>query len=256
MRINPIKEKLKQGATSIGAFIILDHPGVAEIVADSGFDWIILDAEHGHFTAATLRGCLDALRRTEVSPLIRVAANEATLIKLALDLGPEGLVIPMVNTAAEAKMAVAFCKYPPEGVRGVGLGRAAHYGGRFQEYIAKANDNILVVLQIEHVNVVENIEEIVTVKGIDCLYIGVWDLSASMGIPGQIEHPEVIGAVEKVLQSGIKAGIPVGMWCKNEEHAAKMSKKGMRFLAYTSDSMLLASACKNSLQAFKKYCEK
>ncbi len=252
MNTNSIKERLQRSETTVGVLMVLDHPGVAQVIADAGFDWIIFDTEHGHYSSPTLRTAMDAIGRTQVSPIVRVAGNDPILIKLALDLGPEGIVVPMVNSRQEARLAVAACKYPPTGIRGVGLGRATHYGGRFKEYIAQANDNILIVLQIEHVDAIKNIDEIVRVEGIDCLFIGVWDLSASMGIPGQVDDPQVLDAVDKVLKAGRDAGIPVGMWCKNEEHAANMAKRGMQFLAYTTDCGLLASAAENSLKEIHK----
>lgn len=248
MRKNLIKKKLKRGEASVGVWMGLDHPGVAEILADAGFDWIVFDTEHGHFTTTTLRGAMDAIRRTEVSPLVRVPVNDPVVIKQTLDLGPEGLVIPMVCSGEQARAAVAACKYPPAGIRGIGAGRATHYGAEFNNYLEEANDNILIIVQIEHADALKNLDEIVTVPGIDCLFIGPMDLSASMGITGQCEHPDMQAAISMVLSAGKKNGIPVGMWCRDETHAADMAAAGMQFIACGSDASLLARAAADSVK--------
>jgi len=248
VRKNPIKERLSKGEPTIGGWIGLDHPGVAEVMADAGFDWLVFDTEHGHFTTTTLRGAMDAVRRTDICPLVRVAANDPTIIKQILELGPEGVVIPMVCSAEQARAAVAACRYPPAGIRGIGGGRASHYGTEFERYLAQANDNILVVVQIEHVAAVRNVDEIARVKGIDCLFVGIMDLSASMGIAGQVDHPDVQAAISKVIAAGKNSGISVGMWCKDEDHAAEMIARGVRFVAYATDAALLASAARGSVR--------
>jgi len=252
MRINPIKQKISEGKPSIGVWQGLANPGISEILADAGFDWIVLDTEHGYYTLESLISCLDAMRRTEVSPIIRVLENRPSIIKQILDLGPEGIIIPMVNSVEDARSAVTACKYPPEGIRGVGAGRAARYGGKFMENLQTANGNILVVIQIEHIRAVENIDEIVKVEGVDCIFIGTMDLSASMGIVGQTTHPELIKAVEKVNAAGKRAGIATGMWCRNEEHTLEMIGKGMQFIAYSEDKGLIALAAGNSISSINK----
>jgi 2-keto-3-deoxy-L-rhamnonate aldolase RhmA len=252
MRENPIKMKLKDGRVAIGVWQGLDCPGNAEILADAGFDFIVFDTEHGHYTTTSLIACLDAVRRTDISPMIRVAANDPTLLKQILELGPEGVVIPMVCTKKEAEAAVAGCKYPPQGIRGIGAGRASHYGAEFKTYLEQANKNVLVVIQIEHVTAVQNIQEIAQVHGIDCMFIGPMDLSASMGITGQTTHPDMIAAIEKVMAAGKNEGLPTGMFCRNEEHVAEMIARGMQFFSYTEDKSLLASAAQASLRKMKE----
>lgn len=252
VRDNPVKRKLRQGLPTIGVWMGLDHPGIAEILADSGFDWIVFDLEHGHYTLNTLRSALDALRGHAVSPMVRVPANDPVTIKQILDLGPEGLVIPMVCTAEEARRAAAACKYPPEGTRGIGAGRATQYGRSFAEYIDNANDRILVVVQIEHIDAVAQTESIAAVEGIDCLFIGPNDLAASMGRRLDPAHPDVRQAVERIFRSGRAAGIPVGMWCDDERHAAEMAARGMQFLPYTSDAGLLSLAAAGSVRRVRQ----
>jgi 2-keto-3-deoxy-L-rhamnonate aldolase RhmA len=248
MRANPIKLKLKAGQPVIGTWQGLDCPGNAEILADAGFEFIVFDLEHGHYTTTSLIACLDAVRRTDISPMVRVPANDAIILKQVLEMGPEGVVIPMVCSRKEAEAAVASCKYPPAGIRGIGSGRASHYGGEFKSYLAEANDNILVVIQIEHITAVRQINDIVGVPGLDSLFIGPMDLSASMGLTGQTTHPEIIDSIAKVMAAGKKAGLPTGMFCRDEEHAAAMAARGMQFLAYGEDKSYLASAARASVR--------
>lgn len=249
MRCNPVKTKLRQGEASAGVWSVLDHPGVAELLADAGFDWIVFDLEHGHFTTGTLRGALDAIRRTDVSPIVRVPVNDAAVLKQTLELGPEGVVVPMVNTAEEARYAVSSCRYPPLGARGIGAGRASFYGNRFDEYVAEANDNLLIVLQIEHEQAVRNIDDIVGVEGIDCLFIGPADLSASLGIPLQSDHPRLLEAVGTVSAAARRAGVPLGMWCRDERQAAQAMRQGVQFVSWISDAGLLSRAARASCRS-------
>lgn len=253
---NIVKEKLQKGEPSVGIFMELDHPGVASLVAQSGFDWMIFDTEHGHYTTETLRSVLNAVGEKKVSPIIRVPGNDANTLKVALDIGPQGVIIPMVSSEEECRAAVAGCKYPPEGIRGIGPSRATGYGTNLSEYLDKANDNTLVIIQIETVEAVKNIDKIAKVKGVDVLFIGALDLSGSMGITGQTNHPDLVKAIDKVIETGKREGVPIGMWCRNEEHAAEMHSKGVQFLAYTTDSLLLASSAKNSAHKVKELLDK
>ena len=249
MKKNEIKQKLKENKPSIGVWQALPSPGIARILACSGFDWIVFDAEHGHYTLSSLISTMDGLGNSSVSPLVRVSENNPTVIKQILDIGAEGVVVPMVCTPEEARKAVAACKYPPLGIRGIGGGRAADYGENFKDYIDNANDNILIIIQIEHVKALEHLDEIVRVEGIDGLFIGPMDLSASMGIPGQTTGPRVIAAIEKVIDTCKKANVASGMYCQDEEHAVEMIRKGMQFIAYTEDKTLLSMAAKKSINS-------
>jgi len=248
VRTNPLKKKLQEGKAAVGAWIIVDHPAMGEILADAGFDYVVLDGEHGQFTIESMRSVLQAIGRTDVVPLIRVADNNPVLIKQILDLGPEGIIIPMVNTAEQAREAVRACRYPPAGIRGVGVGRAQRYGHQFKEYFSSANDNLLICVQIEHEQAVKNVDEILAVEGIDCIYIGPADMSGSMGIPLQFDHPDLIAAIEKVMEAAKRAGVPSGMWCASLEHAAEMIKKGLQFVSFCSDVSLLVAAAKDNYQ--------
>jgi 2-keto-3-deoxy-L-rhamnonate aldolase RhmA len=233
-------------APLLGAWSALGHPAVAAILARSGVDWLVLDSEHGMFSAETLRTCLDAAQTYDLPTLVRVPANDPTVIKLILDLGPDGVVIPMVNTASEAAAAVASCLYPPAGRRGFGAGRAAGYGMDYPEYQATANRSIAVIVQIEHFEAVANVDEIARVPGLTGLFIGPTDLSASMGLLGQDDHPRMVDAISRVLDAGQRAGLPVGMFCASEEQAIQRIGQGAKFVAWTNDLALLARSAATS----------
>jgi len=237
VRDNPVKQKIAQGALCLGAWMVVDHPAIATSMGSASFDYLVFDLEHGHYDYSTLLSCLNALGRSDTSPMVRIPSNDVATIKQILELGPEGLVVPMVCTAEEAERAVAASKYPPQGIRGIGGGRASGYGRDFDDYIEHANENVCIVVQIEHPRAVENIDAITQVEGVDCVFIGPADLSAGLGITMQMDHPELLDAIDRVLESGQKHGKCVGLWCRNEEHAAAMAERGFRFLAWGCDTM-------------------
>jgi 2-keto-3-deoxy-L-rhamnonate aldolase RhmA len=242
-----LKGMLKSGLTAVGCWVSIDHPAVSTLLGGVGFDWVAFDAEHGHFTTTTLLGCLDAVSAQGISTLVRVPANDATSIKQVLDLGPEGVIVPMVSTASQAHAAAAACRFPPQGVRGMGAGRAARYGLDLADYLRDANDRVVVITQIEHIDAVKNSQEIASVDGIDALFIGPADLSASMGIPLEWDHPKFTDAIDQVLDAARRHGRPVGMWCRDREWAANMVTRGMQIVVWTSDASLLADSARKTI---------
>ena len=231
----------------LGAWSSVGHPAVSTILSRSGFDWLVLDAEHGMFSSDSIRACLDAAQPTGIPTLVRVPANDPTILKTILDLGPDGVVIPMVNTADDARAAVAACRYPPDGRRGFGAGRGAVYGLEYARYAAIANQAIAVIVQIEHVDAVANVEEIARVPGLTGLFIGPTDLSASMGLLAQPGHPRMREAITAVIQAGAGAGLPVGSFCGSEAEAVERIAAGARFVAWNNDLGLLAEAASGSV---------
>ena len=247
MRINPIKQKLHRGEPSVGIWQSFSYPGISSILSDAGFEWIVYDMEHGHYDIHTLIGCMDAAGRSPTRTFVRVPENNAALIKQILEAGAEGVVIPLVNTKEDAKRAVAACKYPPEGIRGIGCGRGARYGRDFAGTLANANENVLVCVQIEHIDAVNNIDEIAAVPGIDVLFIGPYDLSASLGITGQTASEQIMQCVDRVLDAGRKYHVPVGMFCRDEAHTVQMIQKGVQFISYTEDKNLFNASVDQTL---------
>jgi len=253
MKPNRVKEKLKAGQPSVGAWINIGHPAVAEIMADAGFEWLALDAEHAPFSLESLQSMLQAMSRTDVVPIIRVPANDPVPIKQVLDLGPGGLVIPMVNTAEQARAAVRACRYPPEGIRGFGLGRASGYGKNYQDYVQNANKHLLICVQIEHVEAVENAEEILAVDGIDAVFIGRADMAGSMGKPGGENLSEVWDLTAKVKEIAIRAGVSPGLQTFSASDAIRRIQEGYRFVALGVDVVFLSST---AYATFSEFTEK
>ena len=247
-----MKEKLKRGDLTLGAWITIGHPDIAEIMANAGFDWLLFDTEHSPLNIEIVQNQLQAMSNTETVPIIRVAWNDMVLIKRALDIGAYGVVIPWVNNREDAKNAVRYCRYPTEGLRGVGPRRAARYG-LDSEYLLRADEEILIVAQIETREAVDNIEDIVSVEGIDATFIGPSDLSASLGLMGQPFHPKVIQAIEKVLDACLSSGVAAGLaYAQTIEELVKFIRMGFRFVGATSDMGLLLGKSMEVLKDIKE----
>ncbi len=194
MRENTLKHKLQEGQAAFGVMITFPSPTVVEILGYLGFDWVLIDNEHGSITVDNSEDMIRAAELTGIAPIVRPVGNRPEIIAPFLDRGAWGVQVPHVNTREEAIAAVDACKYYPDGQRGMfSRGRPAEYGmsGSTTDYVAQANVNTLICLMLEEIEAIDNLEEIVTVKGVDVLFIGSGDLSQSMGYPGQQTHPEV-----------------------------------------------------------------
>jgi 2-keto-3-deoxy-L-rhamnonate aldolase RhmA len=183
--------------------------------------------------------------------LVRIADHGESWIKKALDTGCSGIVVPLVISAGEAKSAVACCLYPPAGRRSVGIARAHGYGMSFQEYVQRANDEVVIVIQVEHRTAVGNIESILAVPGIDAVFVGPYDLSASFGRPGEITHPEVQQAIEEVKRQCRRAGVPAGIFTTDSGAAKRYIEEGFRLIALGLDSVYLWQAAKADLDSVR-----
>lgn len=245
MKRNTVKARLKAGKASIGTWLSLCSNIAAEYMAHAGWDWIVVDTEHSPIGFENTISCFQALCTTQTIPLARVAWNEPVLMKRLLDGGAMGLVVPMVNTAEEARQAVAAMKFPPLGFRSIGGGRCMVYG---DDYIDTANEEILVIVQSEHIQAVENIEAILSVDGVDGCFIGPNDLAGSMGIrygKGS-QHPEFEAAIQKVLEGGKKTGKAAGIHCRSAEEANRRLEEGFRFVACLNDAGFMRQAAKDA----------
>jgi 2-keto-3-deoxy-L-rhamnonate aldolase RhmA len=200
---------MKRGLPTFGVWLSVSNPVIAEIVANRGFDWVFIDGEHGAFDHEGLESVLMAFNGSPTVPIVRVAANDRVRIKQVLDLGADGVVVPMVMNAQEAAYAVSACKYPPVGTRGFGPKRASAYGRLMDDYVASANDAVVVVIQIEHVDAVSDLERILDVGGIDAICLGPADLSGSLGLLRRYDHPKVVCQIEEVIKRSKKRGLPV-----------------------------------------------
>ncbi len=230
----------------------MNSPTVVEIMSHVGLDWLWIEMEHSSFSEDNVLSMLQATNGADTNTMVRVPWNDKTMIKRALDLGPDGLIIPLVNTAEEAEYAVKAIKYPPAGERGAGLARAQCYGLHMGEYMQSANEDLLTILMIEHITAVENIEKILKVKGVDSVMVGALDLSGSMGILGQTSDPKVEGAVQKVLAACKKAKMPCGIITTSPEQTNERIKQGFTNLIAGIDVLFLHGAIQNTLKQIKK----
>lgn len=249
---NMLKRNLRDGKVCVGTVVTISCPTVAEILAKCGFDWIWIDMEHTPTSFETVQAMLQAMSGYDITPLVRVAGNDEILIKRVLDMGPHAVIVPFVNTREDAERAVRYMKYPPEGIRGGGVGRAQGFGLDLEEYIRTANEEVMAIMQIEHIDAVNNIEEILAVKGVDAIMIGPFDLSGSMGLFGQVGHPDVEAAMQKVLAASKKANMPAGIFVMSPHKANERIGQGFRFIVYSFDEDLLMSSAMEALQQVKR----
>jgi 2-keto-3-deoxy-L-rhamnonate aldolase RhmA len=241
-RSSKLKNRLRQGETTFGAWLTVANTTIAEIMAGAGFDWVFIDTEHGGFSNEGLQTCLVAFNGSPTVPMVRVAWNDHVLIKQALDMGAEGILIPMVSSVAEAQIAVSACKYPPEGTRGFGPRRASDYGRNTDAYVAQANDSVIVIVQIEHVNGVAQIDGILDTQGIDVVCLGPTDLSGSAGVLRQFQHPTVTGGMTAVINAAKARQMPASIGITfGDQDMQKWYSAGANFIFCGDDVSLLAS---------------
>ena len=243
-------QRLRQNDLLLGTMLTLPSPEVAEMIAGCGFDWLFMDGEHGNLSTLDWQRMLQAVAGRSAA-IIRVAANSEREIKKMLDIGADGIIAPQVNSAEEARHVVACCKYPPDGIRGVGLARAQGYGSHFSDYVKTANVSTAVIIQAEHIDAVENIEEIVQVDGIDAVFIGPYDLSASMGLIGQVDHPEVVAAIDRVGKACQQQDIALGYFATTAEAVQPYIDKGYHLICAGVDAGFVISGAEQALQTLR-----
>jgi 2-keto-3-deoxy-L-rhamnonate aldolase RhmA len=246
------RARLRGGEMLLGTMLTLPTPAVAEMLAGLGFDWLFIDAEHGPLETAELLGLLQATSAGTAASIVRVPAGNEVAIKKVLDLGADGLIVPQVNTPEQAAAIVSYARYAPEGARGIGLARAHAYGLSFADYLARANDEIAVIAQAEHVQAVENIEAIVRVPGIDAILLGPYDLSASLGKPGQVDDPAVVEAIEHVTRTCLEADMPLGYFGVSAEAVRPCMQRGFRLIVAGVDTLMLGTAAQRLLESLKR----
>jgi len=244
------RDRLRSRQPLLGTMVTLGDPAVVEILAALGFDWLFIDGEHGPYDTGDLLALLRAAGG-RIPCVARVAAAEEARIKRVLDLGADGVIVPMVNTAEQAAAVVRAARYAPLGGRGVGLARAHGYGLGFREYVATANDRIAVIVQAEHWQAVENIEAIIATPGIDAVQLGPYDLSASLGRMGQVDHPEVVAAIDRVIEVCLAANVPVGWFAVAAETARPYLDRGCTLITAGVDALLLAQSARGVLQTLR-----
>lgn len=249
---NEFKRALASGTPQYGLWLGLTDPVCIEIAAGSGFDWICLDAEHAPFTIPSLLAGLQAAAAYPTHTMVRVAVGNATVLKQTLDLGFQTIVVPMVESAAQARDLVSAVRYPPAGIRGIGtaVARAARWN-RTPEYVARANEEICLVLQIESARGLEALSEIAAVEGVDALFIGPADLAASLGHPGNANHPDVRAAMRTAFATIRAAGRACGSIATDPALAREYAAEGSNFLAVGIDTVLYANAASRLARTWK-----
>ena len=248
--LKDFRYKLKRHELLVGPMVTLPVPETAEVLAEAGFDWLFIDAEHGAFTTRDLQSIIGRVDRI-IPCIIRVGGAEEIPIKKTLDIGAAGIVVPQVNSLSVAEKVVKLCKYAPEGDRGVGLARAHGYGFSFDNYVQEANKYIAVIVQAEHIEAVNNIEEIVKVRGIDAVLVGPYDLSASLGRIGEVDHPEVVNAIEHVTRVCQDAGVALGIFGVSTAAVRPYIEKGYTLIIAGVDTLMLGQAGRRMVSELK-----
>ena len=244
-----LKTALRAGEPTIGSWITLNHPAIAEIMAAAGFDWLAIDLEHSVIDHGAAEALIRTVALANVTPLVRLTSHDRDQIKRMLDAGAGGVIAPAVNSAAQARAVAEAVYYPPRGARGVGLARAQGYGARFQDYRAWLEQDAVVIAMIEHVDGVKAARAILSDPDIDGYMIGPYDLSASLGAPGEIDRPECQAAIAEIKAAGRETGKPGGIHVvePDVERLAAARADGFAFLAYSLDVRVLDSVFRRDL---------
>lgn len=247
MKTKNLKKRIKENITTIGTWLTIGHTSVVEVLTQAKFDWIAIDIEHNLMSLDTLRHLIIAGQANNTAMLVRVAKNDEVSIKYALDAGADGVIVPKINSVEDAEKLISYAYYPPKGKRGVGLSRAQGYGDNFEQYIEWVAKELTVIGQIEHIDAINDLDSITKVDGIDALIIGPYDLSASMGYPGQFDRPDVKEAIEKFnlickknhMTSGLHI-VPI------EEHRLQNAvRKNYSFIAFGTDFNFMKAGLKS-----------
>lgn len=242
--------RLKQRELLLGTMLTLPSPEIAEMLSKCGFDWLFLDGEHGPASIVEWQRVMQAVGG-RCACVLRVPSCSDVYIKKALDIGADGIIVPMINTAEQARDAVAWTRYPPHGKRGIGLARAHGYGLDFAAYLERANEDIALILQAEHVEATNNIDAIADVVGVDAIFVGPNDLSASMGKTGQLDDAEVSAAIDKVAQACTQRELPLGYFGVTVENVMPFVDKGYSLVCAGTDADFITRGAREIVAAIK-----
>ncbi len=240
MRNNTTKSKLNAGESVFGCFVRYPSPGLIEVLGYQGWDFLVFDGEHGTIEPSDCEQMVRAAELRGVTPIIRVTTNQPWVILRYMDTGAQGLHVPWVNSATEAEAAIRSVKYHPRGIRGLASVRAADYSQvtPFPEYTQRANAETLVVVQVETAQAVECLSEIVGVDGVDVIFIGPTDLSHSLGVPGQLQHPRVRAAMDRIIETVAQTKIALGVNVSSAEAAREWRQRGARYISIAMESII------------------
>jgi len=252
MRDNPMKKKLAAGEPALGMWACLNTEVTLEVAAGLGFDWALIDCEHGLIHTEGLLPFLRAAAGHGMATVVRMpSVHELSAFKRVLDMGAEGVLVPLVRTAEEVAAVVAECKYPPAGNRGIASHRAHGYGTDFMDYFQRANDNVFVAVQIETAEAMENVEAIAAVDGLDGLFVGPADLSAAFGKPFDTQSQVFQDAIDRVLAACKAAGKPAGIYCHGPDDAKQWLQRGFTFVNVCNDQSTLVRGIRSALEEMR-----
>lgn len=253
MKKNPLKMILSEKRQTYGSWVTIPHVLIPEILALAGFEWLVVDMEHSSIELRDLLPLIISIEANDMVPLVRVGENNQNLIKRVMDAGAYGVIVPNVSNRDDAEAAVNSVKYPPIGTRGVGLYRAQKFGREFEAYKSWLAEEAVVIIQIEHIDAVNNIDDILSTPGIDAFMIGPYDLSGSLGKPGAFDNGEVKDALRKVMIAASRHNISAGFHSvsSNPDEARKRCEQGYNFLVFSLDTIFLSDAVCKALSALK-----
>lgn len=253
-----LKERLQKNEATIGSWLTIGSPIVAEIAASSGFDWLTIDMEHSVITLDVAQELIRVISLMDIVPLVRVGENDPTLIKRVMDAGAAGVIVPMVNNRDDAVKAVKSVKYPPTGTRGVGLARAQKYGFDFNGYKTWVEQESIVIAQIEHIQAIENLHDILSTPGIDGTIIGPYDLSGSIGLPGDFERAEVQTLLKQYEDTCRRLGKPMGVHVVEPDSilTGEYLQRGYSFIAVGLDTLYFGHSCKTVTKLIREKLQK
>lgn len=248
-----LKNKLKSKEVTVGSWITIKDPAIAEIMARAGFDWLAVDMEHSSLSFNQAQEIIRVIDLCGISPLVRVMENNGDLIKRFMDAGAHGVIVPFVNTKHDAERAVNAVKYPPFGTRGVGLSRAQHYSLDLESYIKWNHENSIVIVQIEHTKGAENLDSIMNTEGVDGFIIGPYDLSGSMGYPGDFEHPKFQELMKEIYNKAREKNYLIGQHIvkPDPEEVMKKINEGIKFLGFGVDFLFLGEYTRGCVEKIK-----
>lgn len=249
--LNQFKRALGAGQRQLGIWNTIGGNTVPELLGGSGFDWVLVDCEHAAIETIEVLPALQAIGQfPDTSAVVRLAANDSTLFKRVLDMGAQSIMVPYVETADDAAKAVRAMRYGPRGIRGMaGMTRATRYG-KVDDYFTTAEDELCLIVQVETVAGLQNLDAIAGTDGVDAVFIGPADLSASMGLPGQMTHPNVEAAVTDAIARLVSRGTPAGVMALDPKVAKRLLQHGATFVATAVDLVLLADSVDNARKRF------
>lgn len=253
--MNNLKDKLNKKELTIGSWVTFGDPAVAEIMAKAGFDWLVVDMEHSGLSFSQAQEIIRVIDLCNITPLVRVMENNSDLIKRFMDIGAHGVIVPLVNSRSDAEKAVNAVKYPPIGTRGVGLSRAQNYSLDLESYQEWNQDKSIVIVLLEHIKAVENLESIMSVSGIDGFIIGLYDLSGSLGVPGEFDHPKVKEALEEIYHKSQKFDYLMGQHIvpPNPQLVLDKIREGIRFIGFGTDFLFFREHVKSCLGKIREH---